>query len=305
MLFRSNALKTVPGVRVVSGVRAGEAKAFGSTIQLGGVAGDISRVIAVPWQQGSPLTPALLGRDGAFVSKNYAKDHNLTRGSPVDVELPNGVKLHLRLRGIFAPPKGLPPVFGDVAISTQLFDRVVQNPQNVFTFVIVNGGVNAVNTAKLDAALKPYPDAKLQTLSRFKTNQLRGLNQFLLLLYLLLSLSIIVSLFGIVNTLVLSITERTRELALLRAIGTSRRQVWLMIGGESVIIAMIGAILGTVLGVALAVLVSRPLHSLEFAFPTAQIIVVLILGAVAGVLAAIWPARRASKLDVLASLAYE
>ena len=113
------------------------------------------------------------------------------------------------------------------------------------------------------------------------------------------------SLFGIVNTLVLSITERTRELALLRAIGTSRRQVRRMIRGESVIIAMIGAILGTVLGVALAVLVSRPLDGLKFAFPVGSIIIVLILGALAGVFAAIWPARRASKLDVLASLAYE
>jgi putative ABC transport system permease protein len=168
------------------------------------------------------------------------------------------------------------------------------------------GADKAATTTRLKAALKrQYPEVETLTAKEFKDQQAGQVNQLLAIIFALLALAIIVSLFGIVNTLVLSITERTRELALLRAIGTSRRQVRRMIRGESVIIAMIGAILGTVLGVALAVLVSRPLHSLQFAFPLADIVVVLILGALAGVLAAIWPARRASKLDVLAGLAYE
>ena len=300
----ANALRTVPGVRVVSGVRAGEAKAFGSTIQLSGVAGDISRVVDVPWQVGSPLTPALLGRTGAFVSKDYAKSNNLTRGSVIVVQLPTGVKLHLRLRGIFAPPKGGSP-FGDVTISAQLFDRVVQNPQNVFTFVLINGGVNAVNTARLNAALKAYPDAKLQTEEQFKTNQLRGLNQFLLLLYLLLSLSIVVSLFGIVNTLVLTVFERTRELGMLRAVGMTRVQLRRMIRHESVITALLGAALGIPLGIVLALMVGRAIKYPAFTIPWGTLIAFVVVAIVIGLIAAIFPARRAGKLNVLEALQYE
>ena len=127
----------------------------------------------------------------------------------------------------------------------------------------------------------------------------------LALIYALLALAIIVSLFGIVNTLVLSITERTRELGMLRAIGTSRRQVRKMIRYEAIITAMLGGILGAVLGVVLALLVSQPLDDFKLAIPFGSLIVLLILSAVAGVFAAVLPARRASKLDVLEALAYE
>jgi len=118
---------------------------------------------------------------------------------------------------------------------------------------------------------------------------------------------VIVSLFGIVNTLVLAIYERTRELGLLRAVGTSRRQVKRIVRYESVITAMIGAICGTVLGVFFAVILSRPLASegFELSFPVGTLVILLILAGLAGVLAAITPARRAAKLNVLEALAYE
>jgi putative ABC transport system permease protein len=300
----ANALKNVQGVRVVSGVRAGEAKAFGSRIGLTGVAGDISRVIDVGWSQGSQLTPALLGRTGAFVSKDYAKKHDLTRGSPISVQLPNGIKLHLRIRGIFSPPKGGSP-YGDVTISTQLFDRFFQNPQNVFTFVLMNGGVNDLNTARLNAALKPYPDAKIQTEEQFKANQLRGIDQLLRLLYVLLSLSIIVSLFGIVNTLVLTVFERTRELGMLRAVGMTRVQVRRMIRHESVITALLGAALGIPVGIVLALMVGKAISYPAFTIPVGTLIVFVIAAIICGLVAAIFPARRAGKLNVLEALQYE
>jgi len=300
----ANALKTVPGVRVVSGVRAGQGKAFGSQIGLTGVAGDISRVIDVGWEQGSRLTPALLGRTGAFTSKDYAKKHDLTRGSPIVVTLPTGVKLHLRIRGIFSPPKGGAP-YGDVTISTQLFDRVFQNPQNVYTFVLMDGGVNAVNTAKLNAALKSYPDAKIQTEEQFKANQLRGIDQLLRLLYVLLSLSIIVSLFGIVNTLVLTVFERTRELGMLRAVGMTRVQVRRMIRHESVITALLGAALGIPVGIVLALMVGKAISYPAFTIPVGTLVVFVIAAIVCGLVAAIFPARRAGRLNVLEALQYE
>ena len=125
--------------------------------------------------------------------------------------------------------------------------------------------------------------------------------------YVLLALAIVISLLGIVTTLALSIHERTRELGLLRAVGTSRRQVRRMVRYEAVITALIGAVLGLVLGVVFAVVVSRPLADEGFTLtiPVGTLIALMVLAVIAGVIAAIGPARRASRLDVLEALAYE
>ena len=124
---------------------------------------------------------------------------------------------------------------------------------------------------------------------------------------MLLALSVIVSLFGIVNTLVLSVFERTRELGMLRAVGMTRRQVRRMIRHESVITAMIGAVLGMVLGIFLAVLVTQALKSegVIFSVPVVSLVVFAAIAVVAGMVAAIFPARRAARLNVLEALQYE
>jgi putative ABC transport system permease protein len=298
------ALKQVPGVLVVSGVRAGQGRAFGSKINVTGVSPDVSQVIHVKWNEGGTQTPAQLGADGAFVNKDYAKAKHLHVGSPITLEVPTGAILHLNLRGIFSPPKGNTP-YGDVSISQARFDSVYENPQSVFTFVNIQGGVTPANTKKLEAALGPFPDAKLQTKSQFTHNQLQGLNILLNLLYVLLSLSIIVSLFGIVNTLVLTVFERTRELGMLRAVGMTRRQVRRMIRHESIITALLGAAFGIPLGVVLALLIGVAIKYPAFTIPVPTLIVFVIAAVIAGIIAAIWPARRAAKLDVLRALQYE
>jgi putative ABC transport system permease protein len=192
-----------------------------------------------------------------------------------------------------------------VTISATRFDQLYTNPQNVFTFINMRGGVNAVNTRALHAALRGFPDAKLQTKSQFKKNQLQGLTLLLNLLYVLLSLSIIVSLFGIVNTLVLTVFERTRELGMLRAVGMTRRQIKAMVRQESVITALLGAAFGIPIGIVLALMVGVAIKYAAFTVPVATLVVFVIAAIIAGLIAAIFPARRAARLNVLAALQYE
>jgi putative ABC transport system permease protein len=154
---------------------------------------------------------------------------------------------------------------------------------------------------------RDFPIVEVRNQQELKENQEEQINQLLGLIYALLALAVIVSLFGIANTLALSIHERTRELGMLRAIGMSRRQVRTMIRYEAVITALIGALLGMVIGVVFAALIAQPLKDEGFvlSYPVGQLIAMLVFAALAGVIAAIAPARRASRLNVLESLQYE
>ncbi len=298
------ALQHVPIVQVVSGVRAGEGRVFGSNTNVTGVSAGVGRVIKIKWAEGGPGVPAALGLNGAFVDNSYAKKHNLHVGSKLGVETPSGKTLDLTLKGIYKPPKGGAP-FGTVTISTALFDKTYQNPTNVFAFIDVKGGVTDANTKVLTTALKAFPDAKIQTEKQFVKQQESGINFLLDLLYVLLSLSIIVSVAGIINTLVLTVFERTRELGMLRAVGMSRSQVWVMIEAESVVTALIGATLGIPLGVGLALLISQAIGFFAFAIPWVTLVVFVLAAILAGFVAAILPAFRAARLNVLAALQYE
>ncbi len=298
------ALRTVPGVQVVAGVRAGTGRAFGKKVGLTGVSADVSRVISIKWQYGSQAVPGELGEDGAFVSKKYAESHHLHIGSPLTVETPAGAEMQLHVLGVYAPPKGGAP-YGEVTISTTRFDAEYASPQNVYTFIDIAGGASAANTHSLESALAGYPDAKIQTESQFKSNQEKGIDTLLNLLYVLLSLSIIVSLFGIVNTLVLTVFERTRELGMLRAVGMTRRQLRRMIRHESVITALIGAALGIPVGIVLALMVGQAIEYPAFTIPVGTLVVFVIAAIAAGLLAAVFPARRAGRLNVLEALQYE
>ena len=136
-------------------------------------------------------------------------------------------------------------------------------------------------------------------------NQISGLSSILNILYVLLALSVVVSLFGIVNTLVLTVFERTREIGMLRAVGMTRRQVRRMIRHESVITAAIGGVLGILLGIVLGGLLVARVDFIDFTVPVGQLVVFAVAAIVVGLLAAIFPARRAARLNILSALKYE
>ena len=300
----ADAARTVPGVEAVGNVRTGDAKAFGHSFFATAVNPAGATMFKLDWKLGSAATLATLGDDGAFVDTGYAKKHNLVAGSPVQMTFSSGAAKTFRIRGIFKPPPGGSP-FGSVTISQSTWDKFNENPENIYSFVRMRGGETDANLAALSAKLKAYPDAKVQTRQQFIDNQISGLNSVLNILYVLLALSVIVSLFGIVNTLVLTVFERTREIGMLRAIGMTRRQVRRMIRHESVITALIGGVLGIALGIVLGGLLVYRVDFISFSLPVTSLIVFAIATIVVGVIAAIFPARRAARLNVLQALQYE
>ena len=300
------AVAKAPNVTAVSGIRAGSARYFGHTDNLTGVDPSLAKVVDLNWQEGTRDVPAQLGNDGAFVDHKFAKKHNLHLGSPLRLETPTGQFLDLRIEGIYKLPKGGSP-FAPVTISNTLFDAHYINPENEMVFLNVRGGVSDANTKILEQSVKAFPDAKVQTTSQFKKNFEAPLNKIILLLYVLLALSVIVSLFGIVNTLVLTVFERTRELGMLRAVGMTKRQTRAMIRYESVVTSLIGGALGLVVGIFLALLVTHALSSdgVVFAVPWLSLVYFVFAAILVGIVAAILPARRAARLNVLEALQYE
>jgi putative ABC transport system permease protein len=300
----AEAVADVEGVEAIGSARTGEARIFDKTEFVTAVNPEVADVIALDWVDGSQDVIRNLGASGAFVDDGYAESHDLRVGSPVTVIVPSGERLELVVRGIFDPPAGGSP-FGSVTFSSDTFDREYESPRNLYSFIQMRGDESDANMQALEAALADFPNAKAQTREEFVDNQIEGLNQVLNILYVLLALSVIVSLFGIVNTLVLTVFERTRELGMLRAIGMTRRQVRRMIRHESVITALIGGVLGIVLGVVLGALLIARVDFIEFRLPATQIVVFAVLTVVVGILAAIFPARRAARLDPLQALQYE
>jgi putative ABC transport system permease protein len=170
------------------------------------------------------------------------------------------------------------------------------------------GADTAAFEAGVDKILLDYPTAQLQTPDEFKASAASQVNQIVQIIYALLFLAIIIALLGIANTLALSIYERRHEIGLLRAVGMTRRQVRSAVRWEAVIIALLGTGLGLVIGVTFGAAIVRSLRPIGFtgfSIPIRQLVIVAILAAIAGVVAAILPARKAAKLNILESIATE
>jgi putative ABC transport system permease protein len=265
----------------------------------------LGQVLALTFKSGDPSVLAGLGPRDAIVDDAFARSKGLEIGDTVRLRTPTERTATFRVR---ATIEGELDLLGKLVVdesATSKFGRL----QPSFALARLDDDASPADVQKeMERAVdRQYPTVEVQNQSQLKDQQEQQVNALLGLVYALLSLAVIVSLFGIVNTLALSIHERTRELGMLRAVGMSRRQVRRLVRYEAVITALIGAILGTVLGVIFAALVSRPLadEGFRLSYPIPTLILLLVLAALAGVVAAIGPARRASRLDVLRALAYE
>jgi len=302
-----DAAAEIEGTDVVSNVRQDVAEVDGSGANLTGLdGGSINQVYNFRWTEGSDEVLAGLGDDGAVVPDNVADDKDLAVGDSFTVLTSDNERRELVVRGIY---DGSPfyPLLGTASISQDAFDELYDRPRNRFTLINVPGDPGTAQKTEVESGLESFPDTRVQTRQEWIDKEDAEISQFLLLLYVLLALSVIVSLFGMINTLALSVFERTRELGMLRAVGMTRRQVRRMVRHESVITALIGAALGLPLGIFLALLVTQALseYDLQFTIPAGALITFVIVSVIAGMVAAILPARRAARLRVLEALQYE
>lgn len=297
-------IRGLPEVGAVSEFRA-------STFRIGGANSFLTAVDPATVDQVATLDVSAgstdaLGIDSILVFRERAKEKGWTVGDTVPAAFATTGSRPLEIVGIF-DETGL--VQTDYVISLDAYEEVI--PEQLDTFVLVKGaeGVPADDLrSAVTEAVAPFPNIEVQDQAEFREKQAGFIDQLLGLVTALLAMAILIALFGIVNTLGLSIFERTRELGLLRAIGMGRRQVRGMIRSESVIIAVIGAVLGIAIGVFFGWALQQALEPegiTELAIPVGQLVVYLVFAGLAGVLAAVWPARRAARLDVLRAIAYE
>ena len=263
-------------------------------------------MVEIDWVDGSADTLRALGPQDALLKADWAKGRSLSVGESFVLRNPERVPVRLTVRGTYDDRGQL---FRDVVVQDATL-RERFGARTVLAALIASAPgvsedrVRSELTGLLD---REFPTLEPQTRAEFIDSQVGSINSILYVFYALLALSVIIALFGIVNTLALSVYERTRELGLLRAVGTSRRQIRQIVRGEAVITAVMGAVLGVAIGVLFGVLVSRPLGSEGFvlALLYLTLVVLLVLGALAGVLASLAPARRASRIDVLQALTHQ
>jgi putative ABC transport system permease protein len=292
----------MPGVAAVSSVYRGQFEARGSLSSLTGVTpAGLSRTVNLAVTAGSGAPALAAGR--LLVDASTASADHLSVGSSVPVTFAQTGASTITVGGIFKTN----PVIGSYVVGAGFFLSHFNNPLPTAVLIGTRAGATHVGRAVNDY-LNVYPNVGVQSRAQFEQSQRATINQELGLVYVLLALAVVVALIGIVNTLMLSVHERTRELGLLRAVGMTRRQVRTMIRSEAVIIALFGAVVGVIIGTGLGVAFAASLKQqgiTTIAIPVASLVAFLVLAALLGLAAAGWPARRAARLDVLAAIATE
>jgi len=298
----SASLERLPEISAVTAWRTGQFRDLHRDVQtVSGVAPQTILSVYDPGLlQGSFAD--LAGARTIAIQTDYAKSNHLAVGDTMPVFLARTGAQRLRVVAVFSDA-----TFGQFFISLSDFERDFTTQQD--TIILARGASGVTPTQAKDAvaaALVNYPNLVAYTKSEYKAVVNSQINQLLYLVYLLLGLAVIIAVFGIVNTLALSIFERTREIGLLRAVGMSRRATRAMIRWEAIIVALIGGVVGLVLGIFFGiVLVERVSLVTTLSVPWTSLVVFFVLAGVAGVIAAILPARRAARLNVLDAIQAE
>ena len=290
----------VPGVSATSTVYQDQFEVQNSVQSLTSVStGSLSQTVILNMKAG---TSAALAEGQLLVDSTTADSKHWTVGQVLPVRFALTGATTMRIGGIYQANQ----LVGKYLVGNGFFLTHFTNELPVAVLLKTDG--SAATEQAVKHALTGYPNLKIQTTAEFQASQQAQVNQLLGIVYALLGLAIIIALIGIVNTLVLSVFERTHEIGLLRAVGMKRRQIRAMIRSESVILAVFGAVIGIVVGTGLGLALSWSLKAqgiTNISVPWPSLLVFLLLSAVLGLVAASWPARRAAKLDVLAAIAAE
>jgi putative ABC transport system permease protein len=294
------AVSRLPGVTTTTTIYQGQFDFKNSLSTLvAATPANLSRTVTLDVTSGSGAPAMAAGR--LLIDTNTAKANDLHVGSVVPVKFAQTGASMMTIGGIYKPN----PLVGSFVVGADLFLSHFDNPLPIGVLLSTAPGAPNLGPA-LNRVLTPYANVGYKTRAQFEQSQQNTINQELGLVYVLLALAVLVALIGIVNTLMLSVFERTREIGLLRAVGMKRRQVRAMIRSESVIVALFGAVVGIVIGACLGVALASSLRDngvTSIALPIPSLIGFVILAGVLGLIAATWPARRAANLDVLSAIA--
>jgi putative ABC transport system permease protein len=295
-------LYDVPELAAVSPVRGISAIIDGDTKSLGAVnPATFGQLANIGLQSGSIED---LAGGGILLHRDPARDLGVAVGDLLNVTYQNGVEGTLRVAGVYNDAA----LVGNYLIAIETLEQVsTQPPRDFFVIARIAEGVDPA-TARLvvEQAIEPFPQAELRSNAEFRAQQEGQINQLLAVITALLGAAIAIAVVGIAITLALSVFERTHEIGLLRAVGMSRRQLRRTIRWESIIVSVFGALVGVVVGVLLGMALAQAVPKTiidGLAFPTFQVILVLVFAIIAGVFAAWYPARKASKMDILDAIA--
>ena len=280
----------------------------GEEIPANGIEPDaVASIANLDWVEGSDELLSELGPTGALVEEAWAEDQGIAVGDRVTVTGSDGRQLELTIEGVVRDQAGL--IVPQLAVPRQTLRDELGASDDFFTFVGFEAGADPTAAReRVDAFLEQrFPNAEARSQQELRDEWAGEIDQLIALIYVLLGLAVLVSLFGVVNTVSLTIFERTREIGMLRAIGTSRSQVRRMVRYETVVTVLLGAIVGAVIGLGLGAAAVQALEGEGLILSISPVlpITVLVVATVLAVLAAIFPARRASRVNVIRALQYE
>ena len=288
----------VPGVTAATTVYRSQFEVQNSLAMLTGVSiQHLADTLILRMTAGSP---AALAQGELLIDSTTAKSKHLAVGDTVPVKFAETGSSTLRIGGIYEANA----LILSYLVGAPFFLSHFSNP-SLGALLLRTNGSGAADTAVTNA-LAAYPNLQVQTRAQFEQAQVASINKILGLVYALLALAVLIAAIGIVNTLMLSVFERTREIGLLRAVGMKRRQVRTMIRSEAVILAIFGAVIGIIIGTGMGIALVSSLKQqgiTDTVVPVSDLVIFLVLAALLGLIAASWPARRAAKLDVLAAIA--